>query len=56
MTSKSDSNTNSNTNIDPLIVPAQEFSTIFNNLVEEAGLSGSIQNIDEFKQVINTFI
>jgi len=52
MTSKSDSNTN----IDPLIHPAQEFSSFFNNLAEEVGLSGSIKNIDEFKQVINTFI
>lgn len=46
----------SNDDIDPLIVPAQEFSSFLDSLVTEAGLSGSIQNIDEFKQVINTFI
>tara|TARA_B100000925_G_scaffold291602_1_gene280328 strand:+ start:1788 stop:4145 length:2358 start_codon:yes stop_codon:yes gene_type:complete len=46
----------SNDDVDPLIVPAQEFSSFLDSLVTEAGLSGSIQNIDEFKQVINTFI
>jgi len=46
----------SSDDIDPLIDPAQKFSSFLDNLVEEAGLSGSIQNIDEFKQVTNTFI
>ena len=42
--------------INPIITPAQDFSSFLDNLVSEAGLSEPIKNIDQFKTVITILI
>ena len=42
--------------INPIIAPAQDFSSFLDNLVSEAGLSEPIKNIDQFKTVITILI
>ena len=42
--------------INPIITPAQDFSSFLDNLVSEAGLTEPIKNIDQFKTVITILI
>ena len=39
--------------INPIITPAQDFSSFLDNLVSEAGLTEPIKNIDQFPEKIH---